>query len=110
MKRFFSLMGFCLTYGLYQEKNLSEEFPFLFCDTGGICGLSISVISSKIMVFKNIYKSVADPGFPVGGGADPLGGAPTSDAYTFWQKCMQKQKKWILLGGTCQRHPLDPPM
>ena len=28
--------------------------------------------------------SVADPGFPVGGGADPLGGgAPTSDAYTF---------------------------
>ena len=24
------------------------------------------------------------------GGTDPLGGAPTSDAYTFWQKCMQK--------------------
>ena len=30
-------------------------------------------------------RSVADPGFPVGRGADPLGGggAPTSNAYTF---------------------------
>ena len=31
-----------------------------------------------------ILFTVADPGFPVGGGTDPLGGGvPTSDAYTF---------------------------
>ena len=43
--------------------------------------------------------AVADPGFPVGGGGPTHWGAPTSDAYTFWQKCMQKRKKLILLGG-----------
>ena len=42
--------------------------------------------------------TVADPGFPVGGGATRWG-VPTSDAYTFWQKLMGKRKKWILLGG-----------
>ena len=39
-----------------------------------------------------------------------LGGAPTSDVGTFWQKYMQKRKNWILLGGTRQRRPLDPTM
>ena len=34
--------------------------------------------------------TVADPGFPIEGGTDPLGGAPTSDVSTFWQKCMRK--------------------
>ena len=29
-----------------------------------------------------VHKPVADPGFPVGG-RRPIGGAPTSDAYTF---------------------------
>ena len=33
--------------------------------------------------------AVADPGFPVGRGAKPLG-APTSDTGAFWRKCMQK--------------------
>ena len=63
-------------------------------------------------------ETVADPGFPVGGG----GGAPsrwgvlTSDVGTFWQKCMRKRKNWILLvvvvggGGARRRRPLDPPM
>ena len=43
-------------------------------------------------------KSVADPGFPIGGAPTHWGGAPTTDAYTFWQKHMRKRKKWILLG------------
>ena len=41
--------------------------------------------------------AVADPGFPVRGGMDPLGGHVdplgavwTTDAGTFWQKCMRK--------------------
>ena len=45
--------------------------------------------------------AVADPGFPIGG-HQPIGGAPTSNAYTFWQK----QKKLILLGG---HMPVAPP-
>ena len=36
--------------------------------------------------------------FPLGG-RRPVGGAPTSDVYTFRQKHMRKQKKLILLGG-----------
>ena len=49
--------------------------------------------------------TVADPGFPVGG-------APTSDTYTFRQKHMRKWKKLILLGGWVHAGsvPLDPPM
>ena len=35
------------------------------------------------------------------------GWSPTSDADAFWQKCMQKQKNWVSLGGG---HPLDLPM
>ena len=42
--------------------------------------------------------SVADPGFPVGGGG---GGAPTSDAGAFRQKCMRKQKNWVSFEGAC---------
>ena len=52
---------------------------------------------------------MADPGFPVGGGADPLGGAPTSDAYTFRRKRMRKRKKSILLGGEGARAGGAPP-
>ena len=37
--------------------------------------------------------AVTDPGFPVGGGTDPLG-APTSDMGVFQQKHMQKLKNW----------------
>ena len=45
-----------------------------------------------------MIKPVADPGFPVGG-------APTSNMGTFWQKCMRERKNWILLGGA----PAAPP-
>ena len=56
--------------------------------------------------------SVADPGFPIGGVADPLGGAPTSDAYTFWQKHVKTKEIDPVGGGggACWQHPLDPPM
>ena len=38
--------------------------------------------------------SVADPGFPIGGGV------PTSDMGVFQQKHMQKRKNWITFEGT----------
>ena len=60
--------------------------------------------SVKVKVQSNMRSncdmfSVADPGFPVGGGA------PTSNAYTFQQKCMRKRKKLILLGGGAAAPP-----
>ena len=48
-----------------------------------------------------IWLPVADPGFPVGGGAEPLGGAPTSDVGAF----QQKRKNLIMLGGARRRRP-----
>ena len=49
---------------------------------------------------------MADPGFPVGGRRAIGGGTPTPNVGTFWQKHMQKQKNWILLGGGT---PVVPP-
>ena len=62
-----------------------------------------------------VVKSVCSGGSRISrwGGAPTRfgGGAPTSDAYTFRQKRMRKQKKLILLrGGARRRCPLDPPM
>ena len=57
--------------------------------------------------------SVADPGFPVGGGADPLGGhqPPT---HTLFGEMYAKTKEIDPVGGcACRRRPpppLDPPM
>ena len=55
---------------------------------------------NKAMNAFKTYLTVADPGFPIGG-ALTRRGAPTSDAYTFWQK----RKKLILLGGGRRRRP-----
>ena len=38
------------------------------------------------MFVRNTILPGADPGFPVGGGADPLGGAPTYDFVKFSEK------------------------
>ena len=51
-----------------------------------------------VIFINSVYSTVADPGFPVGG-------APTSDTYTFWRKHMRKRKKLILLGGARRRRP-----
>ena len=42
--------------------------------------------------------------FPLGG-CQAIGGTPTSDIGAFWQKHMQKQKNWILLGGHMPEAP-----
>ena len=46
--------------------------------------------------------------FSLGGGAPRRWGVPTSDAGTFWWKCMRKQKNWILLGDG-DHMPAAPP-
>ena len=45
-------------------------------------------------------KSGADPGFPVGGGADPTWGVATYDFVKFSQKLHEIEKIWAVGGGT----------
>ena len=51
----------------------------------------------------------ADPGFPVGGGANPLAGAPTYDFAKFCEKLHEIEKILGRRGGT-GRAPLNPPL
>ena len=48
---------------------------------------------------------VADPGFPVGGGVDFVGGAWTPEAVTFQKICMSKRKNLDPLGGVRRARP-----
>ena len=53
---------------------------------------------------------MADPGFPVGGGADSLGGADLQCIH-FLAKTYAKMKEMDPVGGGMHRWcPLDPPM
>ena len=44
--------------------------------------------------YKHGRYPVADPGFPVGGGVDLVGGVWTPEAVTFRNFCMSKRKNW----------------
>ena len=53
---------------------------------------------------------MADPGFLVGGGAEPLGGANLRRGH-FSVKMYAKTKELDPVGGgACWRRPLDPPV
>ena len=60
----------------------------------------------------NKIVSGADPGFLVGGGANPpRGGANTQICQIFPKNCMKLRKFWSVGGGARQGHPrLDPPL
>ena len=55
------------------------------------------------------HYTVAYPGFPRGGGANPKGGAPTYYLANFSQNCMKMKKFWAG-GGASLASPLDPPL
>ena len=40
-----------------------------------------------------------DPGFPLGGGADPLGGRQHTILSKFPKNCMKSRKFWAMGGG-----------
>ena len=85
-----------------------------------MAGIMHTVILYIMMFMKKIppfnrpeYLSVADPGFPVGGGGrgpvreacGPIGeGAWTPNVGTFWEKCLRKRKNWVPRRGACTRH------
>ena len=56
-------------------------------------------------------KSVADPGFPIGGGGGHRAIEGGADRL-FSAKMYAKMKELDPMGGggTCRQHPLDPPM
>ena len=55
--------------------------------------------------------SVADPGFPRGGGANSPGGAPTYEFVEFSQKLHEIERISTPRGGARPlRPPLDPPL
>ena len=58
-----------------------------------------------------LYLSVADPGFPRGGGANPKGEAPTYYLAIFSRKLHENEEILGQRGGTHpSRPPLDPPL
>ena len=73
-----------------------------------MCAFMASHIKRYIYV-----KTVADPGFPVGGGRGPRwGGAWTPEAVTFRKFCMSKRKNLDPEGGGVRRATVnvDPPL
>ena len=54
--------------------------------------------------------TVADPGFPRGGGANPGGGAPTYYLVNFSQKLHENEEILGQRGGASLAPPLDPPL
>ena len=53
-----------------------------------------------------IAKARADPGFPVGGGADPLGGTCQHTILSnFPKNCMKSRKFWAVRGGARRVRP-----
>ena len=53
-----------------------------------ICAIMYMIYTSNVLLNDDIYISHpgADPGFPIGGGANPLGGVPTYDFAKFCEK------------------------
>ena len=62
-----------------------------------------------IFLIKTLW-SGADPGFPVGGGADPLGGAPTYDFVKFSEKLHEIEKILGRRGARAGCAPLNLPL
>ena len=51
------------------------------------------------------YSPGADPGFPVGGGANPPGGRQHMILPNFMKNCMKLRKFWAVGGGAHRAHP-----
>ena len=75
--------------------------------SGGI-KVSIGTIKSSVL---QTNQSVADPGFPRRGGANPKGGAPTYYLANFSRKLHENEEILGQRGGTRPSHPpLDLPL
>ena len=74
------------------------------------CAHRVSVHLLCIQVAGSEYLTGADAGFPVGGGADPLGGRQHTILLNFPKNCMKSRKFWAVGGGAPGAPPLNPPL
>ena len=65
--------------------------------------------TQTVLAFKLPTVSVADPGFPRGGGANSRGGVPTYDFAKISKNCM-KLKEFGPPGGRSKFYYVDPPL
>ena len=67
----------------------------------GLCTLFL-----QLRGLKSSCNTVADPGFPRGGGANSPGGAPTYEIAKFSEKLHEIERIWTPGGGRVSRAPL----
>ena len=81
-------------------------------DSGGELNHQDLLPDMGILRTKIFKVSGADPGFPVGGGANPLGGRQHMILPNFAKNCMKLRKFWAVGGGGARRGapPLNPPL
>ena len=83
----------------YQYSAKKDQFP-----TKTFIEIKLFEIPNVTLYFKVLsqicqYITVADPGFPRGGGANFPGGAPTYDFAKFSQKLHEIERIWAPRGG-----------
>ena len=70
-----------------------------------------SFLKRCILSSEELWYSVADPGFPVGGGVDPLGGRGPPTWVLFSKNVCENKRIWSRREGHAPgTPPLDPPM
>ena len=74
--------GFNVSKNLFNEVHKPEKPPRFFLKK--VCGERVPF--SNMFGYTLMSRTVADPGFPRGGGANSPGGTPTYDFVKFYQK------------------------
>ena len=75
------------------------------------CLLSLGYIFiNHKKAFDLLKPTGADPGFPVGGVADPLGGCQHTILSNFLKNCMKSRNFWAVGGLHARGAPLNPPL
>ena len=100
------LIDFGLFAVIFGKLSLSYIFPLV-----QRCAKQETKWVKWMFIGYYIPWSVTDPGFSVGGGADPLGGHRPPTCTLFGKNVCENKTIGSCWGGTRRRHPpLDPPL
>ena len=69
-----------------------------------------SFVLPNFVLFTEAHNTVADPGFPRGGGANSPGGTPTYDFAKFSPKLHEIERIWTPGGVRPKFYYVDPPL
>ena len=86
----------------HQKQGRDRENPQVISHDNLVKGMKNSLLF--------IRRPGADPGYPVGGGANPPGGAPTYDFAKFREKLHEIENILGRGGARAGRAPLNPPL